>query len=84
MRVSVSTWPKKLNNLMFGKFQRIMMCSRVVLVDLPKDGRRVFDHLPSRMCHDVRSTLSEWRRRVFVRKRRDIRRQNDCVANRPS
>jgi hypothetical protein len=32
-----------------GKFQRIMMRSRVVLSDLPKGGRRVFDyyHLPS-------------------------------------
>ena len=27
-----------------GKFQGIMMRSRVVLVDLPKDGRRVIDH----------------------------------------
>jgi hypothetical protein len=33
--------------LPIGKFQGIMMCSRVVLVDLPKDGRRVFDYLPS-------------------------------------
>jgi hypothetical protein len=27
------------------KFQRIVMGSRVVLVDLPKDGRRVLEHL---------------------------------------
>jgi hypothetical protein len=32
------------DHLPIGKFQRIMMRSRVVLVDLPKDGRRVFDH----------------------------------------
>jgi len=32
------------DHLPIGKFQRIMMSSRVVLVDLPKDGRRVFDH----------------------------------------
>jgi hypothetical protein len=30
-----------------GKFQRIMMRSRVVLVDLPKDGRRVIEDLRS-------------------------------------
>ena len=27
------------------KFQRIMMCSRVVLVDLPEDGRCMIDHM---------------------------------------
>ena len=32
------------DHLPIRKFQRIMMRSRVVLVDLPKDGRRVFDH----------------------------------------
>jgi hypothetical protein len=32
------------DHLPIGKFQRIMMRSRVALVDLPKDGRRVSDH----------------------------------------
>jgi hypothetical protein len=38
------------HHLPVGKFQRIMMRSRVVLVDLPKDGRRVIDdlHLPAK------------------------------------
>src|ERR1700730_15424298 len=31
-------------HLPIGKFQRIMMRSRVVTVNLPKDGCRVFDH----------------------------------------
>jgi uncharacterized protein YjlB len=32
------------DQLPIGKFQRIMMRSRVVLVDLPEDGRRVINH----------------------------------------
>ena len=32
------------HHLPVGKFQRIVMCSRVVLVDLPKDGCRVMNH----------------------------------------
>ena len=32
------------HHLPVWKFQRIMMCMRVVLVDLPKDRRRVIDH----------------------------------------
>ena len=32
-------------HLPIGKFQRIMMGSRVVLIDLPKDGRRVIEDL---------------------------------------
>jgi hypothetical protein len=31
------------HHLPVWKFQRIMMCSRVVLVDLPEDGSRVID-----------------------------------------
>ena len=27
------------------EFQRIMMCMRVVLIDLPEDGRRMGDHI---------------------------------------
>ena len=33
------------HHLPVRKFQRIMMSSRVVLVDLPKDGCRVIEHL---------------------------------------
>ena len=36
----------QVHHLPIGKFQRIMMRSRIVLIDLPKDGGRVFDHLP--------------------------------------
>jgi hypothetical protein len=32
------------DHLPIGKFQRIMMRSRVVLVDLPEDSRRVIDY----------------------------------------
>ena len=33
------------HHLSIGKFQRIVMRSRVVLVHLPKDGRGVLEHL---------------------------------------
>jgi hypothetical protein len=33
------------HDLAVRKFQRVMMCSRIVLVDLPEDGRRVIDYI---------------------------------------
>jgi hypothetical protein len=33
------------HDLPIWKFKRIMMTSRIVLIDLPKDGRRVIDHV---------------------------------------
>jgi hypothetical protein len=49
------------DHLPIGKFQRIMMRSRVVLVDLPKDGRRVFDH--SRLPRKQTASAAPYRSR---------------------
>jgi len=43
------THVRQAHNLPVWKFQRIMMCVRLVLVDVPEDGRRVIDciHFPA-------------------------------------
>ena len=61
------------HHLPVWKFQRIMMRVWVVLVDLPKDGRRVIDHfrLP-RQTTRVRCTLPEWRRQALFPEERKL------------